>query len=170
METEKTKEETQQEQKAEETEELKNSQTKKAEKKTARKKRLLIYHRIIFTVLILGAVTLIAIFLFGVGVKHNDGPVGYWTITKASSGDVSMTAKDAEAMGLSRIGSFKLNKSGDCVITYLGKEFEGTWKKSDSGKIVIDYGEEGRLVAEINTKTGIMTAEDGVSMVYTLEK
>ena len=68
------------------------------------------------------------------------------------------------------IGAFKLNRSGDCEITYLGKKSKGTWKQSDSGNIVIKYGEDKKIVAKISTKTGVMKAKDNESMVYKLEK
>ena len=81
-----------------------------------------------------------------------------------------MKSEDAEAMGLREIGAFKLNRSGDCEITYLGKKSKGTWKQSDSGNIVIKYGEDKKIVAKISTKTGVMKAKDNESMVYKLEK
>lgn len=150
--------------------EEKTPEEKAAEKKAGRARRFTIYSKAFFYVLVLGAAVVILFFFIGVGIKNTDGPVGYWTITEASSGDVVMKAEDAEAMGLREIGAFKLNKSGECEITYLGKKSEGKWKQSDSGNIVIKYGEDKKIVAKISTKTGVMTAKDDESMVYKLEK
>jgi len=143
---------------------------KAAEKKAGRARRFTIYSKAFFYVLVLGAAVVILFFFIGVGIKNTDGPVGYWTIKEASSGDVVMKPEDAEAMGLREIGAFKLNRGGDCEITYLGKKAQGTWKQSDSGKIVIKYGEDKKIVAQISTKTGVMKAKDNESMVYKLEK
>ena len=150
--------------------EAKAPEDKTAEKKARREKRLKIYSKAFFYVLVLGAAVVILFFFIGVGIKNTYGPVGYWTITEASSGDVVMKPEDAEAMGLREIGAFKLNRGGDCEITYLGKKAQGTWKQSDSGKIVIKYGEDKKIVAQISTKTGVMKAKDNESMVYKLEK
>ena len=141
-----------------------------AEKKANRAKRFKVYSKAVFYTLVLGVAVIILFFFIGVGVKNTDGPVGYWTIKEASSGDVVMKSEDAEAMGLREIGAFKLNRGGDCEITYLGKKSKGTWKQSDSGKIVIKYGEDKKIVAQISTKTGVMKAKDNESMVYKLEK
>lgn len=150
--------------------EEKTPEEKAAEKKANRAKRLKIYSKAVFYTLVLGVAVIILFFFIGVGVKNTDGPVGYWTIKEASSGDVVMKSEDAEAMGLREIGAFKLNRGGDCEITYLGKKAQGTWKQSDSGKIVIKYGEDKKIVAQISTKTGVMKAKDNESMVYKLEK
>lgn len=141
-----------------------------AEKKANRAKRLKVYSKAVFYTLVLGVATIILFFFIGVGVKSTDGPVGYWAIKEASSGDVIMKTEDAEAMGLREIGAFKLNRGGECVITYLGKQEKGKWKQNDSGKIVIKYGEDKKIVAKINEKTGVMTAKDNESMAYKLEK
>ena len=150
--------------------EEKTPEEKAAEKKANRAKRLKIYSKAVFYTLVLGVAVIILFFFIGVGVKNTDGPVGYWTIKEASSGDVVMKSEDAEAMGLREIGAFKLNRGGDCEITYLGRKSKGTWKQSDSGKIVIKYGEDKKIVAQISTKTGVMKAKDNESMVYKLEK
>lgn len=143
---------------------------RKAARKKSRQKRFRFYGKTVFYALAICAVALIAFFFFGVGIKNTDGPVGYWKITEASSGEVVMHSEDAEAMGLREIGAFKLNRGGDCVITYLGKSANGKWKESKSGKIVIEYAKDKKLVATINEETNVMTAKDDESMVYKLEK
>ena len=123
---------------------------------------------IVIMLAILAVVAFFAVLL--VSTKASDSPVGYWIIEEGTSSGVTMTQEDAEAMGLNEVGSFKLDKSGDCEITILGEESTGKWTAADDGTITIDCGEEKTFTATIDEE-GVMTAKDDTMMVeYKLEK
>ena len=123
---------------------------------------------IIIMLAILAVVAFFAVLL--VSTKASDSPVGYWIIEEGTSGGVTMTQEDAEAMGLNDIGSFKLDKSGECVVTILGEESTGKWTSNEDGTITVDCGEEKTFTAAIDDE-GVMTAKDDTMMVeYKLEK
>lgn len=142
------------------------------EKVTKKKKK----HHIskIVLSLILLAILAAAVY-FGVllySIKNSDSPVGYWVIKEGTSGGVTMTEQDAEAIGLNEVGSLRLDKSGDCKVVLLGEEFEGKWTSDDNGTITISYGDEKTLTATID-ENGVMTAlseQEDSPMEYTLEK
>lgn len=96
------------------------------------------------------------------------GPVGYWMIDEITTGDVVMTQDDAKALGFGTPGSFKLNKSGSCVVELLGDKYEGTWKEDKDGKITLEYGDGSSATATIDDK--IMTVTDDQGTVYKTSK
>lgn len=100
--------------------------------------------------------------------KNSDAAVGYWKIKEVSVFGTVMTEKDAEKIGLSEIGYIRLNRSGSCTLALLGREYEGSWTEADDGTLTIRYGEDKTITAVI--KEGVMTAEDGSSAQYKLEK
>ena len=97
------------------------------------------------------------------------GPVGFWKVTEAKAGDVLMTEEDAKSMGLSAVGTFKLNKSGDCEIELLGVEYTGEWKEAEDGSITVKYDKERVLTGSINDE-GVMSLKDNEGTEYKLSK
>ena len=154
------------------------AEEKKAEEKSAAeagestaaegKKRSV--HKIVITVILIAI--LAAAVAFGImvlSIKNSSSHVGYWVIKEGASGGVTMTQEDAEALGLNEVGSFRLDKSGDCKVTILGEEYDGKWTEDDDGNLTITYGEDKTLTATIDDE-GIMKAHDELMMEYTLEK
>ena len=45
--------------------------------------------------------------------SKDDPAVGYWIVQKVAAGDVVMKEEDAESIGLSAVGTIKLQKSGN---------------------------------------------------------
>lgn len=144
-------------------------EVKAEEKKAAAKKRRKIRRAVISVILIaiLAVVVYFAVLL--ISIKNSDSPVGYWVIKEGSSGGVTMTEEDAEAIGLNEVGSIRLDESGECKVTILGEESSGTWTGNDDGTITISYGEDKTLTATIDDE-GVMTAQGENQMEYTLEK
>ena len=137
-------------------------------KAAARKKRKTRRFVMIAILLVLLAVAVyFAVVL--ISVKHSDSPVGYWVIKESSASGVVMKDEDAEAIGLSEIGSVKLNEDGKCEVVILGEDSKGTWTSDDDGNITISYDGDKTLTATINDE-GIMTAQGENQMEYTLEK
>lgn len=99
----------------------------------------------------------------------DDGPVGFWTVDEVTAGDVTMTEEDAKSIGLNAVGTIKLQKSGNCVVTLLGDENEGTWTQDDGGAITVTYGEQKTLSGSIDDE-GIMTLADEQGSEYKLSK
>jgi len=95
--------------------------------------------------------------------------VGFWVINNVKAGDVVMDAKDAESIGLTAIGTVKLQKSGKCELELLGEASEGTWEQAKDGTITIKYGNDLTLTGSIDDK-GIMTLEDPQGTEYSLSK
>ena len=95
--------------------------------------------------------------------------VGFWVINNVKAGDVMMDAKDAESIGLTAIGTVKLQKSGKCELDLLGEESKGTWKQADDGTITIKYGDDLTLSGTVDDK-GIMTLKDPQGTEYSLSK
>ena len=97
------------------------------------------------------------------------GPVGYWMIDEITTGDVVMTQDDAKALGFGSPGSFRLNKSGSCVVEMLGDKYEGTWKEAKDGTITLEYGDDLSATATID-EDNIMTVTDNQGTVYKTSK
>ena len=144
-----------------EEEKLKEADAKKKKRKVLRTVMIIILLAILAVVIYFAAVLL--------SVKNSDSPVGYWVIKEGTSGGVTMTEEDAEAIGLNEIGSVRLDESGKCEVNILGEESSGTWTSDDDGTITISYGEEKTLTATIDDE-GIMTAQGENQLEYTLEK
>lgn len=87
--------------------------------------------------------------------------VGYWEVQEISAGDVVMTSKDGQSLGLN-LGSFKLCKSGKAEVCLLEDKLEGKWEEKD-GKIVVTYGEH-TATGERNGKN--ITFEDDQTVIY----
>ncbi len=101
--------------------------------------------------------------------SNSDPAVGFWIIQKVTAGDVVMNDEDAESIGLTAVGTIKLQKSGGCELNLLGEESEGTWEKAKDGTITIKYGEDQALTGSIDDE-GIMTLKDAQGAEYTLAK
>ena len=138
-----------------------------AKRKTGgRKKALIIILAAILAVMV-AAAAFFARAAFS--TKKDNSPVGYWKVKSAASGEVVMNQEDAEKLGLEAIGTIRINKSGTCEISILDLEAEGSWTQAEDGTVSISFGEGEVLTAHISEE-GVMTAEDGESTVYTLEK
>ena len=137
-------------------------------KNSAKKKRSA--RRILITIILLAILAVVVYFaVLLISIKNSDSPVGYWVIKEGTSGDVTMTDEDAEAIGLNEVGSIRLDESGGCKVIILGEESEGTWTADDNGTITISYGDDKTLTATIDDE-GTMTAQGENQMEYTLEK
>ena len=140
-----------------------NKKAKKAAEKKRKARR---------TLMIIILIVILAVFAFFaamvISTKTSTSPVGYWVITEGTSGSVTMTKDDAEALGLNEVGSIRLDKSGTCEIVILDEEYTGNWESDEEGNITISYGEEKTLTATIDDE-GKMTAQDEL-VEYTLEK
>ena len=101
--------------------------------------------------------------------SKDDPAVGYWIVQKVAAGDVVMKEEDAESIGLSAVGTIKLQKSGSCELDLLGEESKGKWKKAKNGTITITYGDDMTLTGSIDDK-GVMTLTDPQGAEYTLTK
>jgi hypothetical protein len=97
------------------------------------------------------------------------GPVGYWKVTKIVAGDVVMSEEDAGTLGLTMLGSVKLQKSGKCEVVLLGEESEGEWTQDDDGTIKVTWGTNKEMSGKI-MDAGNMKLQDTQGSVYTLEK
>ena len=93
--------------------------------------------------------------------------VGKWRVTAVTAGDITMEQSDIEELGLDA-GFVKINKSGSCVVNFLGDESEGTWEKADDGSLTFTYGDDGSATATIDN--GVMTMVDAQGSSYTLSK
>lgn len=80
-----------------------------------------------------------------------------------------MSGQDAESIGLSAIGTIKLQKSGKCEVNLLGEEATGTWEQAKDGTITISYGDSLSLSGTIDDK-GVMTLSDPQGAEYKLSK
>lgn len=99
--------------------------------------------------------------------------LGKWNITEYELGNVKMDKNDAEDMG-SDLGFIKINKSGSCVVNFLGDEYEGKWTGTGTDNITantnleITYGDNQTATASFEGDTMIVTdSQDGK---YSLEK
>ena len=101
--------------------------------------------------------------------SKSDPAVGFWIVQKVTAGDVVMNEEDAESIGLTAVGTIKLQKSGSCELNLLGEEAEGTWEKAKDGTITVKYGEDQMLTGSIDDE-GIMTLTDPQGAEYTLAK
>ncbi len=126
-----------------------------------KKKRTAVIIALILTVTVVGGVTLTAC--------SGSDAVGFWIVEKVSAGDVVMSGQDAESIGLSAIGTVKLQKSGKCEVNLLGEEASGTWEQAKDGTITISYGDNLSLSGSINDK-GVMTLKDPQGAEYILSK
>ena len=77
--------------------------------------------------------------------------------------------QDAQSLGLTSIGTIKLQKSGKCELDLLGEKSEGTWKQAKDGKIEIQYGDDLKLTGSVDDE-GIMTLQDPQGAEYKLKK
>ncbi|MBE6019850.1 MAG: hypothetical protein E7230_05945 [Clostridiales bacterium] len=140
---------------------------KKAKSKKAGKKSTL--HKLLGVIIALILIIAAAVIWMAVDTKYSDSAVGNWEIKEVAVGEETMTLKEAEDMGLTEIGHFKLNNSGSCEIKILDFEAEGKWTQDENGVITINCGDEETFSATIDEE-GLMTAEDTTSTKYTLEK
>ena len=140
---------------------------KKAKSKKAGKKSTL--HKLLGVITALILIIAAAVIWMAVDTKYSDSAVGNWEIKEVAVGEETMTLKEAEDMGLTEIGHFKLNNSGSCEIKILDFEAEGKWTQDENGVITINCGDEETFSATIDEE-GLMTAEDTTSTKYTLEK
>ena len=99
----------------------------------------------------------------------SDSVVGFWVIQKITAGDIVMEEDDAQSLGLTSIGTIKLQKSGKCELDLLGEKSEGTWKQAKDGKIEIQYGDDLKLTGSVDDE-GIMTLQDPQGAEYKLKK
>ena len=140
---------------------------KKAKGKKAGRKSTL--HKLLGVITALILIIAAAVIWMAVDTKYSDSAVGNWEIKEVAVGEETMTLKEAEDMGLTEIGHFKLNNSGSCEIKILDFEAEGEWAQDEHGAITINCGDEETFSATIDEE-GLMTAEDTTSTKYTLEK
>ena len=117
---------------------------------------------VILTVVLIAAIALTA-------CSKADNVVGFWVINTVTAGDVEMDSKDAESIGLTAIGTVKLQKSGKCELELLGEASEGTWEQAEDGTITIKYGNDLTLSGTVDDK-GVMTLEDPQGTEYSLSK
>ena len=117
---------------------------------------------VMLTVVLTAAIALTA-------CSQSDPVIGFWVINHVTAGDVEMNAKDAESIGLTAIGTVKLQKSGNCEIELLGEKSEGTWEQAEDGTITIKYGNDLTLSGTVDDK-GVMTLEDPQGTEYSLSK
>lgn len=95
--------------------------------------------------------------------------IGFWTIDEVTAGEVVMTEDDANNLGMSVVGSVKLQKSGVCKVTFLDVEEEGTWTEAEDGTLTIKYGEDQVLTGSIDEE-GLMHLTDPQGAQYKLSK
>ena len=156
--------------KAEDIEETEKKQEEEKQQDAADKKKKRKVRRIVISIILLAILAVIIYFaVLLISIKSSDSPVGYWVIIEGTSGGVTMTEEEAEAIGLNEVGSVRLDESGKCEVVILGEKSSGTWKSDDDGTITISYGEGKTLTATIDDE-GIMTAQGDDRMEYTLEK
>lgn len=101
--------------------------------------------------------------------SSSGSPVGFWVIDKVTADDVEMNAEDAKSIGLTAVGSVKLQKSGGCELKLLGEEYTGKWELAKDGTITIKYDEEMTLTGKVNDK-GVMKLTDPQGTEYELSK
>jgi hypothetical protein len=99
----------------------------------------------------------------------SDPAVGFWVVNQVTAGDVVMNEKDAQSIGLSAVGTIKLQKSGNCEVVLLGEETAGKWEKAADGTITVTYGENLTLTGSIDDE-GVMTLLDPQGAEYVLSK
>ena len=149
---------------AEKTEVEKQPQKKASGKN--RNKLLRILLGIIMCTLLAIVVSVLSI---GLGTRDSGSAVGNWQIIEVTAGAESMSLEDANNLGITEIGYFRLNNSGTCEIKILDFETEGEWTEGEDGVITIKFGEEETIVAQIDEE-GVMTAKDDALTEYKLEK
>jgi hypothetical protein len=115
------------------------------------------------------AIILILLFAVFLMVSCGDDVVGFWTVDEIRIGDVVMDQEDASTLGYKRIGSFRLQKSGNCEVTLLDEECTGTWTQDEKNTIHLKYDEETTAEATID-EDGIMTLTDSDDVVMKLSK
>ena len=110
-------------------------------------------------------ICLIAVLLIantiGIVRLYSGGTQGYWNIKEIKAGEVIMTKKDGEVLGLT-LGHFKLDKEGKAEVEILEEKFEGTWQEKD-GVITVEYGEH---TATGDRKKKTLTLKDDQTVVY----
>lgn len=115
--------------------------------------------------LVLIAGELIALFLLvTIVVMVSAGPsVGYWQVKEITAGDVVMTEKDGDNLGI-KLGYFKLYRSRRCEVVLLEEEYKGKWEEKD-GIITVHYGER---TATGTVEGNDLTLTDDQTIIYKL--
>ncbi len=114
-------------------------------------------------------VIIIALCMLFAFASCTGGAVGYWQIQEIQAGDITMGEEDAENIGLNMLGAFKLQKSGNCVVTLLGEDSNGTWEQAEDGIITVTTENEAVYKGSIDDdKVLFLTDAQGVQ--YKLEK
>lgn len=98
-----------------------------------------------------------------------DSAVGFWIVRKITAGGVEMNEDDAKSIGLTAVGSIKLQKSGKCEINLLGEDFDGKWEQAKDGTITVTHDEEMTLTGTVDDQ-GVMTLTDPQGTEYILSK
>lgn len=111
--------------------------------------------------------TLFVIMAMVMSLTACSSTLGKWRITEVTAGDVNMTQEDIQDMGLDA-GYIKINKSGSCVLNFLGDEYEGTWTQAEDGSMTFAYGDDLSGTGTITDE--VLTFEDAQGSVYTLKK
>ena len=118
------------------------------------------------SVLVLAVLLLASAFMLTACGKD---PVGFWQVEQVTAGDVVMNKDDAQSLGLSTVGSVKLQKSGKCEVVLLGEESQGMWEQAEDGTITVNCGEELVLTGSIDDE-GTMVLTDVQGSEYRLRK
>lgn len=116
---------------------------------------------IIIVIAVIGGLTLTAC--------SQSQAVGFWIVEKVTAGDVVMNNDDAESIGLSAVGTVKLQQSGKCEVNLLGEESTGKWMQAEDGTITIKCSGGLELTGSIDDK-GFMTLTDPQGAEYVLDK
>lgn len=90
-------------------------------------------------IIILVEVLLVTFLLIVLFVPIHKSAAGTWVVNEITAGEVTMTIKDGQSLGIS-LGTFKLKKDGTCQVILLEEKYEGIWKEKNN-KIVIKYGD-----------------------------
>lgn len=116
---------------------------------------------IIIVIAVIGGLTLTAC--------SQSQAVGFWIVEKVTAGDVVMNSEDAESIGLSAVGTVKLQKSGKCEVNLLGEESKGKWTQAEDGTITINCS-GGLILTGSISEEGLMTLTDPQGAEYVLDK
>ena len=90
-------------------------------------------------IIILAELLIVAFLLVVLFVPIHKSAAGTWVVNEITAGEVTMTIKDGQSLGIS-LGTFKLKKDGTCQVTLLEEKHKGTWKEKNN-TIKIKYGE-----------------------------
>ena len=104
------------------------------------------------------------------GCSDRTKMIGRWNVTKVTSGELEMNKAELEELGLSSAGYIMFKKSGNCVLSLLGDEYEGTWTYDEqTGEASIVYDEESRTGVATRADK-VVTFIDSEGNEYTMEK